>query len=80
MNYPTPSYQQFYNSSVPSTYDQQVYYQQNQCHNYQQTSRLNVPCQMYPNWDYDRDCFSYYENGCYNECRFVNFCDIEEIM
>lgn len=41
---------------------------------------LNLPCNSYPNWNYETDCFSYYENGCYNECRFVNPCDIEDFM
>lgn len=41
---------------------------------------LNLPCNTYPQWDHNNDCFSYYSNGCYNECRFVNMCDIEDFM
>lgn len=41
---------------------------------------LNLPCNTYPQWDYTNDCFSFYKDGCYNECRFVNVCDIEDFM
>lgn len=37
------------------------------------------PCQLLPNWDYQQ-CYSYYANGCYNTCQFVNVIDMEDFM
>lgn len=42
-------------------------------------SRLNLPCQSNTNWDYNQ-CYSYYANGCYNTCQFVNVGDMEDFM
>lgn len=40
---------------------------------------LNLPCQSSNNWDYNQ-CYSYYANGCYNTCQFVNVGDMEDFM
>lgn len=40
---------------------------------------LNLPCQNSSNWNYDQ-CYSYYANGCYNTCQFINMGDIEDFM
>lgn len=42
-------------------------------------ARLNLPCQNSSNWNYDQ-CYSYYSNGCYNTCQFINMGDIEDFM
>lgn len=42
-------------------------------------ARLNLPCQSNTNWDYNQ-CYSYYANGCYNTCQFVNVGDMEDFM
>lgn len=42
-------------------------------------ARLNLPCQNSTNWNYDQ-CYSYYANGCYNTCQFINMGDIEDFM
>lgn len=42
-------------------------------------SRLNLPCKSNSDWDYNQ-CYSYYANGCYNTCQFVNMGDIEDFM
>lgn len=38
-----------------------------------------LPCKGNEEWDYNQ-CFSYYANGCYNTCQFVNVVDIEDFM
>lgn len=38
-----------------------------------------LPCKTNDNWDYNR-CYSYFANGCYNTCQFVNVVDIEDFM
>lgn len=40
---------------------------------------LKLPCQNSNNWNYDQ-CYSYYANGCYNTCQFINMGDIEDFM
>lgn len=42
-------------------------------------SLARLPCKTDNHWDYNR-CFSYYANGCYNTCRFVDGVDIEDFM
>lgn len=42
-------------------------------------AKLNLPCQNSTNWNYDQ-CYSYYANGCYNTCQFINIGDIEDFM
>lgn len=42
-------------------------------------AKLALPCQTATNYDYD-NCYSYYANGCYNTCQFVEFGDIEDFM
>lgn len=42
-------------------------------------ARMALPCQSSSSWDY-QECYSYYANGCYNTCQFVEFCDIEDFM
>lgn len=42
-------------------------------------ARLDLPCQNSSNWNYD-ECYSYYANGCYNTCQFINIGDIEDFM
>lgn len=43
------------------------------------TKNLNLPCQASANWNYDQ-CYSYYANGCYNTCQFIDVGDIEDFM
>ncbi|GJQ81426.1 hypothetical protein Trydic_g18288 [Trypoxylus dichotomus] len=38
-----------------------------------------LPCKTNENWNYNQ-CFSYYANGCYNTCQFVDVIDIEDFM
>lgn len=38
-----------------------------------------LPCHSFDNWDY-ASCYSFYANGCYNTCQFVNMMDIEDFM
>ncbi|RZC32855.1 hypothetical protein BDFB_005757, partial [Asbolus verrucosus] len=40
---------------------------------------MALPCQTSSGWDYE-ECYSYYANGCYNTCQFVEFGDIEDFM
>lgn len=42
-------------------------------------AKLALPCQTQPNYDYDQ-CYSFYANGCYNTCQFVETGDIEDFM
>lgn len=42
-------------------------------------ARLKLPCQSSSDWNYDQ-CYSYYANGCYNTCQFINMGDIEDFM
>nr|CAI5864623.1 unnamed protein product [Callosobruchus analis] len=43
-------------------------------------AKLGVPCQTSsPNYDYGK-CYSYYANGCYNTCQFVEMGDMEDFM
>lgn len=42
-------------------------------------ARLQLPCQSSNDWNYDQ-CYSYYANGCYNTCQFINMGDIEDFM
>lgn len=42
-------------------------------------ARMTLPCQTYPTWNYE-ECYSYYANGCYNTCQFVEMGDIEDFM
>lgn len=42
-------------------------------------AKLAVPCQTVADYDYG-ECYSYYANGCYNTCQFVNVGDIEDFM
>lgn len=42
-------------------------------------ARMALPCQTSSNWDYT-ECYSYYADGCYNTCQFVEMGDIEDFM
>ncbi|XP_049826594.1 uncharacterized protein LOC126266510 [Aethina tumida] len=42
-------------------------------------AKLGLPCQTNPDYDYN-NCYSFYANGCYNTCQFVQFGDIEDFM
>lgn len=42
-------------------------------------AKLAVPCQNVSDYDYGL-CYSYYANGCYNTCQFVDVGDIEDFM
>ncbi|CAH1958689.1 unnamed protein product [Acanthoscelides obtectus] len=41
-------------------------------------AKLGVPCQT-SDYDYG-NCYSYYANGCYNTCQFVEMGDMEDFM
>lgn len=44
------------------------------------TTTTPFPCQIYPDdWNY-QNCYSYYANGCYNTCQFVDLGDMEDFM
>lgn len=60
--------------------NEQLYNQNGQIHGTTEYfNELNLPCQTYQNWDYNQ-CYSYYANGCYNTCQFVDVVDIEDFM
>ncbi|KAF5274064.1 hypothetical protein FQR65_LT04462 [Abscondita terminalis] len=40
----------------------------------------NFPCQRFEDWEYNSNCYSYYANGRYNTCEFVDVTDIEDFM
>lgn len=65
------------NNSLPSAIDHRV--KPNSL-----LARMALPCQSsgVNEWDYrgGGECYSYYANGCYNTCQFVEFCDIEDFM
>jgi hypoxia-inducible factor 1 alpha len=42
-------------------------------------ARMALPCQSSSTWDYE-ECYSYYADGCYNTCQFVEMGDIEDFM
>mgnify|MGYP005986250035 CR=1 len=42
-------------------------------------ARMALPCQASSTWDY-QECYSYYADGCYNTCQFVELGDIEDFM
>lgn len=42
-------------------------------------AKLGLPCQTISDYDYGQ-CYSYYANGCYNTCQFVDVGDIEDFM
>lgn len=42
-------------------------------------SKLAVPCQTDTDYDYGL-CYSYYADGCYNTCQFVEVGDVEDFM
>ncbi|KAJ8924028.1 hypothetical protein NQ315_006805 [Exocentrus adspersus] len=42
-------------------------------------AKLGLPCQTDRDYDYGQ-CYSYYANGCYNTCQFVDVGDIEDFM
>lgn len=42
-------------------------------------AKLGLPCQTITDYDYGQ-CYSYYANGCYNTCQFVDVGDIEDFM
>lgn len=42
-------------------------------------AKLAVPCQTVSDYDYGL-CYSYYADGCYNTCQFVDGGDIEDFM
>lgn len=42
-------------------------------------AKLALPCQASADFDYGR-CYSYYADGCYNTCQFVEFGDMEDFM
>lgn len=42
-------------------------------------AQLGLPCQTEEEHDYEQ-CYSYYANGCYNVCQFVDVGDIEDFM
>ncbi|KAF5271116.1 hypothetical protein FQA39_LY08254 [Lamprigera yunnana] len=44
-----------------------------------QLAKNDFPCQTFPDWNYSQ-CYSYYANGRYNTCEFVDVVDIEDFM
>lgn len=42
-------------------------------------AQLGLPCQTDQDYDYGH-CYSYYADGCYNVCQFVDVGDIEDFM
>ncbi|KAG5878132.1 hypothetical protein JTB14_015115 [Gonioctena quinquepunctata] len=42
-------------------------------------AQLGLPCQTKDDYDY-QECYSYYSDGCYNVCQFVESGDIEDIL
>lgn len=42
-------------------------------------AKLALPCQTQSDYDYNH-CYSFYANGCYNTCQFVEMGDIEDFM
>lgn len=42
-------------------------------------AKLAVPCQTVDDYD-NGDCYTYYANGCYNVCQFMEVGDIEDFM
>ncbi|CAH1164562.1 unnamed protein product [Phaedon cochleariae] len=42
-------------------------------------AKLGLPCQVDEQYQYDQ-CYSYYANGCFNTCQFVQLGDMEDFM
>lgn len=64
---------------VSASCDGQLFSQNERIRSNSVVAQLDLPCQNSNNWNYDQ-CYSYYANGCYNTCQFINMGDIEDFM
>lgn len=69
-----------YNQYGDHTYQRQVQNYENSAVTVNNNNNNNLlPCQSTSDWNYSQ-CYEYYSNGCYSQCQFVNFVDIEDFM